>query len=144
MESTEELCHEIGVANQRIRRNGPRKGRYQGSGKLEVGSLDVKNFYPSIDVEVAAEEVKEEILESEVEVEGVNYEEAALFIACTVTQDEIDKEGLTHVIHHRKIRNGRRPGITCKAISGGPIERMKDESWLPPSRFQPGGIKGES
>ena len=135
VESTEELCHEIGVANQRITRNGPRKGSYQGNGKLEVGSLDVKNFYPSIDVNVAAEEVKEEILESEVEVNGVNYEEAALFIACTLTQDEIDKEGLTHVIHRRKCINGRRPGITCKAITGGPLERMKDGSWLPPSRL---------
>ena len=109
--------------NQRIMKDGPRRGCCQRAGNLEVGSLDVKNFYPSIDVEVAAEEVKQEIMESEVEIKGVNYEEAALFLACTMTQEEVDGEGLTQVVHKRRNKNGRRPGITCKAISGGPIER---------------------
>ena len=135
VESTEELCHQIGVVNHRITKDGLRRGSFQQNGNLEVGSLDVKNFYPSIDVEVAAEEVKQEILESDVEVKGVNYEEAALFLACTMTQVEVDDEGLTHVVHKRKTKNGRRPGITCKAISGGPVEREKDGSWVAPSRF---------
>ena len=96
--------------------------------------MDVKNFYPSIDVNVAAEEIKLEVMESEADVNGVNYEEAALFLACTMTQDELDGEGLTHVVHRRRTKNGRRPGVTCKAISEGPVGREKDKSWLPPSR----------
>ena len=134
VESTEELCHEIGEANKKVTRDGPKRGTFQRDGKLEVGSLDVKNFYPLIDVDVAAEEIKLEVMESEAEVDGVNYEEAALFLACTMTQDELDDEGLTHVVHRRRTKNGRRPGITCKAISEGPIGREKDKSWLPPSR----------
>ena len=132
VESTEELCHEIGVANSRIAEAGLRRGPFK-DGSLEVGSLDVKNVYPSIDIDVAADEVKQEILESEVEVSGVNYEEAALFLACTMTQDEVDSEGLTHVVHRRSKTKGTRPGLTCNAIAGGPVVRGKDDGWLKPS-----------
>ena len=134
VESTEELCSRICEANARIELEGPRRGCFQQDGRLEVGSMDVKSFYPSIDVEVAAEEVKKEILESEVNFEGVNYEEAALFLACTMTQEQIDAEGLQNVVHRRKKKTGVRPGLTCKAVAGGPVEREKDDSWLLPRR----------
>ena len=133
-ESTEELCNAIGTTNSKIERNGVQTGPFQKDGELAVGSLDVQNFYPSIDIEVAAEEVKLEVMESEAEVEGVNYEEAALFLACTMSQEEIDSEGLSHVVHRRSKKKGTRPGITCKAVSEGPAGRVKDDSWLPPSR----------
>ena len=73
-ESNEELCNAIGTTNSKIKRNGIQTGPFQKDGELVVGSLDVQNFYPSIDIEVAAEEVKLEVMESEAEVEGVNYE----------------------------------------------------------------------
>ena len=94
----------------------------------------MKGFYPNIDVDVAAEEAKLEIMESVVKVEGVNLEEVALFLACTMTQEEIDSEGLGHVVHKRSSNRGQRPGLTCKAITGGPKVRAEDRSWLPPSR----------
>ena len=72
MESTEELCSEIETVNKRLAKDGPRVVRFQSSGKSEVGSMDVKNCYPSIDVDMAAEEVKQEVLESDVELEGIN------------------------------------------------------------------------
>ena len=73
-------------------------------------------------------------MESEAEEEGVNFEEAALLLACTMSQEDIDREGLKHVVHRRKKTKGVRPGITCKAVSEGPAGREKDDSWLPPSR----------
>ena len=92
----------------------------------------MKNLYPSLDIEVAAEEVKLEVMESEAEVEGVEYKEAALFLACTMSQKEIDSEGLIHVVHRRRKKKGTRPGITCKAVTEGPAGRQKDDSWLQP------------
>ena len=106
-------------------------------------SLDVKNFYPSIDVDVAAEEVKLEVIESTAEVEGVNYEEAALFLACTMSQEDIDREGLNLVVHRRKKKKGSRPGITCKAVSEGPIGRAKDDPGCLPLAIQPAGRRGK-
>ena len=103
-------------------------------GGLVLGSKDAEAFYPNIEVNTAAEEAKLEIMESEVELEGVNTEEVAWFLACSMSQEEIDREGLTHVVHRRRFRMGARPGLTCKAITGGPEVRAEDQSWLPPSR----------
>ena len=128
------MCHAIGITNSKIVRSGVQTGPFQKAGELTVGSLDVSNFYPSIDVEVAAEKVKLEVMESGAVLEGVNYEEAALFLACTMSQENIDSEGLSTVVHKRRNKKGTRPGITCKAVSEGPDGREKDNSWLPPSR----------
>ena len=101
--STEELCHGLKAANDRIATDGQKRGRFQRAGKLVVGSKDVKSFYPQMDVELAAEEVKLEVEESEIEVE-MDTDEAALYIACTMTPAEIEQEGLTHVIHQRRYK----------------------------------------
>ena len=98
-----------------------------------VGSKDVKTFYPNIDVNVAANEAKIEIEESDIEIE-MDAEEVAFFLTCAMSQDEIDAEGLTNVVHRRRYKTSSRPGLTCKAITGGKKVREKDMSWLPPSR----------
>ena len=41
---------------------------------------------------------------------------------------------MTQVVHRRRYTKGQRPGLTCEAITGGPIVREKDECWLPPRR----------
>ena len=132
--STEELCHEIENTNERIRRAGLRTGSFQQNGKLTVGSMDVDKFYPNMDIDQTAEEAKLEIIESSVEVKGVNTEEVALYLACSMSQEEIDQEGLTDVVHRRRSNKGSRPGLTCKAITGGPKIRGEDKSWLPPQK----------
>ena len=59
----------------------------------------------------------------------------ALFLACSMSQEQINKEGLTNVVHIRRNTKGARPGLTCKAITGGPVVRAEDECWLPPNRM---------
>ena len=96
MISTEELCHEIDVVNDRIKQDGLKSGAFQGDGHLVIGSKDAEAFYPNLDVDVAANEAKLEIMESELEIKGLDTEELALFLACTMTQEEIDQEGLAN------------------------------------------------
>ena len=103
-------------------------------GSLIIGNMDVDAFYPNLDIEVVAEEAKMEVIESEVDVDGVDIEEVALFLACSMTQEQIDREGLTNVVHIRRNKKGSHPGLTCKAITGGPVARANDECWLPPGR----------
>ena len=86
-----------------------------------------------MDVNLAAEEVKLEVEESEVEIE-MNTDEAALYIACTMTPAEIEQGGLTHVVRQRRYKTGARPGLTCKAVVGGPSQRLDDRAWIPPAR----------
>ena len=96
MISTEELCHEIDVVDDRIKQDGLKSGPFQGDGHLVIGSKDAEAFYPNLDVDVAANEAKLEIMESELEIKGLDTEELALFLACTMTQEEIDQEGLAN------------------------------------------------
>ena len=131
--STEKLCSEVESVNERITRDGVRRGPFQRTGKLIVGSKIVKAHYPEMDVEVAAEEAKLETEESDLEV-ATNTEELALFLACTMSQEEIDGENLSRVVHRRRFRNGARPGLTCKAITAGSASRLDDKLWLPPAR----------
>ena len=133
VKSTEELCAEVKVANERIARDGVRRGPFQLDGNLVVGSKDVSAHYPSIDIEVAAKELKLEVEESDLDVE-MNVEEVALYLTCALTQEEIDKEGLRDVVHRRKHKKGSRPGLTSKAIMGGPSTRHKQSPWHPPAR----------
>ena len=78
--------------------------------------------------------------ESDLEIK-MNTEEVALFLACTMSQDEINAEGLSHVVHKRRYKNGSRPGLTCKAITRGPSVRAEDDSWIPPARKPTRGQK---
>ena len=131
--STEELCAQIKKVNDKIEAEGLNKGPFQQEGKLIVGSKDVKSFYPEMDVQVAAEEVKKEIEESTLEIE-VDTLELALFLACSMTQEEIDSEGLKEVVHTRRSKTGARPGQTCKVITAGQASRQTDRSWVLPTR----------
>ena len=131
--STEELCAEIRLANERLQMNGVSRGPFQKDGGLIVGSKDVKAHYPEIDIDVAAEEVKIEIEESDLDV-NVDTEELALYLACTMKPNDIAMEGLTDLVHSRRFKKGTRPGLTCKAISAGPSTRNEDMSWILPAR----------
>ena len=133
IKSTEELCSDLKTANDRMSTTGVQRGRFQQAGGLVVGSKDVEAFYPSMDVDLAAEEVKLEVEESDIEVE-MDTVEAALYIACTMTPAEIEEEGLTHVVHKRRHKTGPRPGLTCKAVVGGASQRLDDQAWIPPAR----------
>ena len=133
IKSTEELCSDLKATNERISVAGLRRGRFQQAGQLVVGSKDVEAFYPSMDVDLAAEEVKQEVEESKVDIE-MDTNEAALYIACTMTPEEIEEEGLTNVVHRRRYKNGPRPGLTCKAVVGGASQRLEDQAWIPPLR----------
>ena len=56
-----------------------------------------------------------------------------------MTQEDKDQEGLDNVVHRRRGKKGSRPGFTCKAISGGPEGKVKEECWLPSGRGQGSG-----
>ena len=64
----------------------------------------------------------------------VDTNEVTLFLACRMTPEQIKEEGLIDVVHKRSLKNGARPGLTCKAITGGPALRQQDRAWVEPAR----------
>ena len=66
----------------------------------------------------------------------MDTEELALYLACTMKPDDIAKDGLTDLVQTRRCKMGTRPGLTCKAITGGPVTRYEHQSCISPVRRQ--------
>ena len=70
------------------------------------------------------------LLNTDVKVVGINWKEVGVYLACTHSQEEIDKEGLAAVIPRWKFRpqgGGNRPGITSKRAMMGADDDEEDE-----------------
>ena len=100
---------------------------------ITIGSMDVKALYPSLDVNHSCNIIKKLIATSTVKF-NTNHTEMSLHIAATHTQDEIDKLGISDIIHTRRFKNGPRPTIISKSVTGTQTERDQAQSWIHPSR----------
>ena len=96
--------------------------------------------YPNIDIDVAAEQTRLEVKESDLEIE-LNSEEDTVFIACTMSQEEINSRGMSHVVHKRRYKTGSRPGLKCEAITCGPVVKTENNSRVPSARRPTRGQK---
>ena len=131
--STEEVQSEVEQLNQRLDVNGMKSSIFQTDGSLQCGSLDFEAFFPSVDVDFAADKIEETVVQSDIDVK-VDTEALALFIACSNNQEEITARGLEHVVHKRRYTGSTRPGMKCAGVTGGPKARAESDSWLPPRR----------
>ena len=129
--STEDVKAGIQDVNEMINRNGMRAGPFQQAGNLVTSSLDFDAYFPSLDIEKCATLAEETIANSNVNI-NCDPNELALFIACSQSEESIEKAGLQQVVHKRRFNRGARPGMTCNAITGGTKARSDDKSWLPP------------
>ena len=75
--------------NDRVLRDGPRRGPFQLAGNLIVGSKDVEAHYPEMDIEVASEEAKLEIEAFDLDIE-VDEVQLGHFLACSMTQKQVN------------------------------------------------------
>ena len=100
---------------------------------IVIGSMDVKALYPSLDIEHSSKIIEKLIIESHVDFD-CDVQFMALHIAATNTQLEIDNYGLSDVIHTRKHKNGPRPLIISKSVTGTKLEREQWDSWILPVR----------
>ena len=120
--STEEMAAEISRVNE-----------LNGSTPLIVGSMDVAALYPSLDIEFTIDKVCEVLSKSDLEIDGVDYEEVGLYLALNLTNEQINRSGLAGVCPTRRSRGGRAPTITTSGIAKDPRERFK--SWIKPHQL---------
>ena len=94
---------------------------------ITLGNLDEHPFprQPRKPVKLSLADPKAASKPFDLEVE-VNDVEVALFLACSMSQQEIDGEWLKDVVHRRRFKAGARPGLTCKAITAGSAGRQAD------------------
>ena len=95
-----------------------------------IGSLDVKALYPSVDIDATGEIVIEMFVESEFQVEGIDYSELGLYLAINLTRSELNERKIAQFCPTRKHKTGA-PKITGCAISENKTKRFAP--WEPPS-----------
>ena len=105
VQSSEDLISRIEDLNGKIR-----AGEVD-SGHMMTGSLDVEALYPSIDVKKAGEICRDKVLESELNLEGIDYRWALVYLALTQTPTEKVDLRLQGVIPRRLAKTGSRPTI---------------------------------
>ena len=76
--NTEEVLAEIEAVNC----NQPHTG-------LIIGSTDVKALYPSLDIPFTIEKVCEVFYDSDIKIDGVNYEGVGLYASLRRAYDEL-------------------------------------------------------
>ena len=104
---------------------------WQQESQRVVGSTDFKSYYPRLPVQRAAEIVREMIERSEVKI-LTDDKELGLFLASTMTREEVMRLNLGEVVQERIYKSGAAPGITSREIlSRGPACPTK---WKEPRR----------
>ena len=108
-----------------------RVNRKQGGGDRVIGSTDFKSFYPKLPVRRTAAIVGRMAELSDLDIK-TDTTEMGLFLASTMTREEVVAMGLGEVVQERLYNKAAAPGITSREIlDRGPTCGSK---WRPPRR----------
>ena len=121
-QSTEEVLSQLEEAAEHIKETGAKS--------TLVGSLDVKALYPSLDQKESAKIVADMIIESELEVTGLDYRSIQVFCASNMSEKDIKDESLTKLLPTRTKTRGKRPGSTTEELR---TKLSKQDGAPPPS-----------
>ena len=86
--------------------------RNQNTSDLVFFSTDVQSLYPKLQVKECAVIIARLLREGRLELEGVNWDQAALYLALTMSRQRVEELGLGEVVPRRKGTRGRAPGRT--------------------------------
>jgi hypothetical protein len=96
--------------------------------KCKIISMDIKALYPSMSWEQIIIAVKELILDSSMEISNIDWTEVGKYLAVILTEQEIENEGLKHVIPKRR-------GVRLRRITINYLQQKKNaDKWLPARR----------
>ena len=73
----------------------------------------MKALYPSLDIDFTIDKVCDIFFDSDVTLEGVDYEEVGLYLALTKKRSTLKRAGLEEVCPTRRSERGRPPTITA-------------------------------
>ena len=96
-------------------------------------STDVKALYPSLDIEFTTDMVCQMYKESQVTIEGLDYEELGLYLSLNLTEAEQIEKGIREYCATRKTTLGRKPNITGCGSELKKEDRFKP--WNPPKKI---------
>ena len=110
VKSTEEMLEKIESFNKSLMARKSKK-------KFIAASLDIKNFYPSIDANRGAKIAKLMWNRSKIDVENLNIEELVWYVSKYGLKENIEEEGLSDYLYTKKMRKVKKKvGIKKKGL----------------------------
>ena len=84
--------------------------------RLVCASIDANAMYTKMCMRFAAKEVSEEYINSSMDIEGVDYRKAVVYLASAMTRIQVIKAGMCKLIPKRRYKKGPKPGVTSSEI----------------------------
>ena len=112
--STEDFINKIDGYNAEIDRQENSGTKSEKEEKVAITGADATGLYPNLQGRQSGRLVRDALVKSSVEIEGINYKEAARYIAMGYDQFEIRQMGIQRLIPRRRYTKGTRPGVTGK------------------------------
>ena len=88
----------------------------QGLEDVIIISTDVKALYPNLMAKISANIVNKMLMNSDLILVGMDWEEAALYLVLTLSQEEIAQLGMDEIMPKRRKAGGTHPGITTAEV----------------------------
>ena len=123
--STEEMLASVDQLNADLLERGVRQ-------RVVIGSADVKALYPSLDIDFTVSMASEMFEASEIQLEGVDYDEMGLYLAFHRSVEELEAAGVGEICPRRRYSK-RPPEIQSSGIKNDVNERFAP--WLRPTRL---------
>ena len=106
--STEEVLNKIETYNKR------RFEKIPGLKKLIIASMDIEKFYPSIISEKSAKIIRKMWEESEISVEGIDFDKLSEYLGKHLKKEEIIAEQFEDILYTRKVKERKKRKVTKK------------------------------
>ena len=108
-----------------------RKARF-----VVFGSIDADSMFTKMRMQMAAKQVAQEFIESNIKLQNIDYRKAQVYVASALSREEVVKCGLARLIPRRLSNRGTKPGVTTAEIT---TRRPRKE--LPKNQGQVGGAR---
>ena len=106
--------------------------------EVTLGSMDIKNMYPSLNIDQVCELIENQIIRSKYKIE-LNDEELSLLTVSVFDHDKVLTK-YNKYVYKRTHKHGIKPGITSKAIIGSERERRENCMWSYPRINMPNEV----
>ena len=119
------------------------------SANMQCGSLDVEGLFPAVDKWVAARACRDMTFKSWVTPQGISNRALLIYLALTMTKEEIAEAKVQHLLPRRVSNKGRPPTILSVAVDEKPQDACSGYCHLdgpqpegPGYPWWPGGRQG--
>ena len=108
--STEEVLNKFEMFNKRRLQSNP------AIKKLIIASMDIEKFYPNILSDKSAKIIRKMWEESELSIEGIDFDKLSRYLGKYLKQEMIIEEGFEELVYKKKVKERKRKKTVAKKV----------------------------